>query len=209
MKRKIRLRNKKEKKKNEKKTQKKNQKKKKVVPAKKRLRLDDDDDKSTTSESSVAVSLYSDSDDSLHLHKDEEDEEEDLPSSSEQEPEDPLLKPKITKNSEDPDGSKGYYAVVYTDKLRYYLGKINKTFTKDVGGVIDEAEVEFLKRKVVSSNLDEWTWEKVQPPRKPESEVVPTNFILYGPVKPVCTKNGFKFPERDVTKAMNELYSDK
>ena len=124
------------------------------MPAKKRIRLDEET-KSTTSESSVNVSLYSSDDDSLNLDLDpQEEKEEERPSSPEVTPDDPLLKPSITKDSEDSDASKGYYAVVYTDKLRYYWGKINKTFRNDVGKVVERAEVEFLRRKNVSSDLN-------------------------------------------------------
>ncbi|KAK8371954.1 hypothetical protein O3P69_016297 [Scylla paramamosain] len=78
------------------------------------------------------------------------------------------------------DSVNKYYAVFYTDpKLKYYWGKVTKTFTNDDDDDdIEKVEVDFLQQKAFGSNPHDWTW--CERPVK-DIEVLESQYIFYGP----------------------------
>ncbi len=91
------------------------------------------------------------------------------------------------------DSVNKYYAVFYTDpKLKYYWGKVTKTFTNDDDDDdIEKVEVDFLQQKAFGSNPHDWTW--CERPVK-DIEVLESQYIFYGPVLPEIKKRSFHFP---------------
>ena len=93
----------------------------------------------------------------------------------------------------------GYYAVYYeAPKLTYYWGKITKTFSDDDMTDINAVEVDFLKKKTISSNINEWNWAVPNPGCYHEISIINAKYVFYGPVVPKKHKGILYFPEHKV-----------
>ena len=92
------------------------------------------------------------------------------------------------------DSVNKYYAVFYTDpKLKYYWGKVTKTFTNDDDeDDIDKVEVDFLHQKAVSRNPRDWTWREKTSER--HWNIRATVYILWT-VLPEIKKGVFTFSD--------------
>ena len=93
----------------------------------------------------------------------------------------------------DEDAINKYVAIVYTEpRLKYYWGKILKTFEDDEDEQANKIEVEFLKQKSLSSDPKLWTWHS---PMKKEVEILDVKFVLFGPCTPDIRAGKFYFPD--------------
>lgn len=102
------------------------------------------------------------------------------------------------------DADVGKYVAVYfsNPKPQYYWGKVIKTFSTDEDTDVTQVEIDFLKKKTISSNPSDWTWtdQKVK-----EIIVVDTKFLIYGPVIPDIRKNIFIFPDVQATASFHKF----
>ena len=94
---------------------------------------------------------------------------------------------------------------IHRRKWHTTRGKIIKTFENDVDSDVIEAEMDFLSKKDIGSDPQNWTW--VHKPNK-DIEIVKTKYILYGPVTPEIRKGKFTFPDKLVHEYMLELQKD-
>ena len=155
----------------------------------KRTKQPESDLDSTTSVEDEVDFGHSSDDLSLDLDEDpaDEDAEQMKPTKP---PESKHQKPKI---SEESIGK--YYAVYYTEPLTYYWGKVTKVFSEDEEGEVTRVELDFLRKKTITSNPKGWSWiERVFK----DLEIVPTDYVFYGPEKPNFEKSTLYFPDETV-----------
>ena len=66
---------------------------------------------------------------------------------------------------------------------------------------VNEVEIEFLRKKNLSCNLEKWSWE--EPPKsKVDIKIIKSTFIIYGPTAQNCEKGVFYFPDKIVSELM-------
>ena len=100
-----------------------------------------------------------------------------------------------------------YVAVYYTDPKAYYCwGQIRKVFSNDVESAVEKIEVDFLRKKPISSCPSEVNWTEKKPK---ETLIVDTEFILLGPVVPKITGSTMKFPDTNAVSALKKLVDGK
>ena len=86
-----------------------------------------------------------------------------------------------------------YVAILYTEpKLKYYWGKILKTFEDEEDAEVNKIEVEFLKQKSLSSNPKLWTWHS---PMTKEVEILDVKYVIFGPCIPEIKAGKLYFPD--------------
>ena len=116
---------------------------------------------------------------------------------------DALKLPKLTTESVDK-----YYATLYTSPaLTYFWGKVKKTFEDEEDGDVERVEMDFLHKKDIGSNPDNWTW--VHKSNTKDISIVQKQFVFYGPVYPEINKGKFTFPDKEVKKFLFEDLKDK
>ena len=93
-----------------------------------------------------------------------------------------------------------FYAVFYSTPIKsYYWGKVTKTFENDENESVLSVEIDFLRRKNISSDPEKLTW--LEPVQK-DVQIVSSDFVFFGPAKADVLKVGhLKFPDKDASNA--------
>ena len=76
----------------------------------------------------------------------------------------------------------------------YFWGKIIRTFADDDDTPVTKAEIDYLQKKNISSNPNEWTWIQRAQDKK-DIDIVDTQYIFYGPEEPEVKKCLLRFPD--------------
>lgn len=88
-----------------------------------------------------------------------------------------------------------YFVIYYTEPLTYYWGKVTKVFSENEDGEVTRVEVDFLKKKTITSDPKDWSW--VERAVK-EIGIVPTDYIFYGSENLRVTMCTMYFPDETV-----------
>ena len=113
-------------------------------------------------------------------------------------PEEKLTMPVLDDNSVGK-----FYAVFYSTPIKsYYWGKITKTFEYDEDEQVSSVEVDFLRRKNISSDPEKLTWGE---PVLKDVQIVSSEFVFFGPANADIIKGGhFKFPDKKASSAFRK-----
>lgn len=109
----------------------------------------------------------------------------------------------ITNVSITEDDIGKFYAVLYTEPRTYYWGKLLKLFSDDEDTAVTKAELDFLKRDFISSDVAQQTWKERA---VKDISIVSVLTMFYGPVKPTLNRgSSFQFPDKLAKQKFDEL----
>ena len=106
-------------------------------------------------------------------------------------------------SSIDIDSIGQYVAVLYTEpRPQYYWGIMTKTFYVYEEKNLMKTEVDFLQKKMLSSDPSLWTWTEKT---KKDIDIVSVNYVLLRPLQPNVMKGLFHFPDVEATGLLRNL----